>query len=620
MFNSCLLGCLLILFPLVILWILKLLKITIFNKGLYYFANLSFLFIILRTIFVTRLFESPTILCDYLQKHTVMIILAMLLIESVSLLITWVVKKYFIIEYNNTKKNPWFLIISCIIGIIGMILLVVELYVTRTFGKISFLQLLFAVFSPIQGVDTGQIIRVFINPLPFIIMGCIFIISLAIYKYNFKIANRVIINKIVFRKVYSWVLLFLGVIGFINFNNAFNIPYFFKQVAKQSSFIKDNYINPNNVNISLNGKKRNLIHIYVESLENSYTDKQHGGAFDQDIIPELRALQQEGISFSNQNSKDVLGGAFCLEGTQWTIAGMTATEMGIPLKSDLSKRNEFGSGQSFLPGAIGLGNILKAAGYHNQVMLGSDAVFANRDKFFKQHDYDLFDNQMAKEMGLLPPDHEVFWGMGDQQLFKYVKEALNILAKQSQPFNLTTLTTSMHAPEGYHDPSLPSIFGSNYLDSVYYNQKDIVDLIRWCQAQSWYKNTTIIITGDHISMNGDVMSDINVKDPNYKRTIYNLFLNTPTKPAPGALLNRGFATMDFFPTILASLGFEIENNQLGLGTNLFSGQPTIIEKYGVDMVQDQLTQLSAFYNNTFVTPPQRAVYNKQRLKINGKSQ
>ena len=40
----------------------------------------------------------------------------------------------------------------------------------------------------------------------------------------------------------------------------------------------------------------------------------------------------------------------------------------------------------------------------------------------------------------------------------------------------------------------------------------------------------------------------------------------------------------------------MEGERLGLGTNLFSGEPTLIEKYGYEYVHDELEKRSIYYN------------------------
>ena len=52
--------------------------------------------------------------------------------------------------------------------------------------------------------------------------------------------------------------------------------------------------------------------------------------------------------------------------------------------------------------------------------------------------------------------------------------------------------------------------------------------------------------------------------------------------------------MDMFPTTLGTMGFNIEGNKLGLGTNLFSKLPTIIEKYGHDYIEEEVQKSSDY--------------------------
>ena len=38
----------------------------------------------------------------------------------------------------------------------------------------------------------------------------------------------------------------------------------------------------------------------------------------------------------------------------------------------------------------------------------------------------------------------------------------------------------------------------------------------------------------------------------------------------------------------------------GIGTNLFSNQKTVAEKYGIEKLREELAKTSEFYNNKFV--------------------
>lgn len=60
-----------------------------------------------------------------------------------------------------------------------------------------------------------------------------------------------------------------------------------------------------------------------------------------------------------------------------------------------------------------------------------------------------------------------------------------------------------------------------------------------------------------------------------------------------------------FPTILASMGVEIEDDRLGIGTNLFSETPTVYEEYGFEYVNNELEKKSEFMNNNILIDPSR---------------
>ena len=55
-----------------------------------------------------------------------------------------------------------------------------------------------------------------------------------------------------------------------------------------------------------------------------------------------------------------------------------------------------------------------------------------------------------------------------------------------------------------------------------------------------------------------------------------------------------------FPTTLASIGVEIEGERLGIGTNMFSGEKTLVESDGFDKVNEELANRSNFYNNNIL--------------------
>ena len=57
--------------------------------------------------------------------------------------------------------------------------------------------------------------------------------------------------------------------------------------------------------------------------------------------------------------------------------------------------------------------------------------------------------------------------------------------------------------------------------------------------------------------------------------------------------------MDVFSTTLAALGFTIEGDRLGLGTNLFSARETLAEQLGYDYLNNELGKSSLYYITNF---------------------
>lgn len=57
--------------------------------------------------------------------------------------------------------------------------------------------------------------------------------------------------------------------------------------------------------------------------------------------------------------------------------------------------------------------------------------------------------------------------------------------------------------------------------------------------------------------------------------------------------------MDLFPTVLSAMGFEIEGDRLGLGTDLFSDRDTLLERRGFQWLERELGKASDYYVERF---------------------
>lgn len=361
-----------------------------------------------------------------------------------------------------------------------------------------------------------------------------------------------------------------------------------------SSYIEDHFIDIRDVKTTFPQRKRNLIHIYLESVENSYFDRSLGGHMAVNLMPELAELSKEGISFSHQ---ETMGGPYQTYGSAWSVASMVNMSSGLPLKVGV-KRNAYGLDGYFLPGVYNLGDFLHDNGYEQTVMFGADADFGGLTAFFNTHGkFRIFDHQYALREGLLPEGYDVWWGYEDDKLYEFAKQEITRLAATGKPFHFAIENADTHYPHGYLSDKAPTPYEDQYANVIAYSSSEVVKLVRWIQEQDFYDHTTVVLTGDHLSMDTDFFQNF---DPEYRRSTYNLFLNAPIQPSKTQY--RQYAPLDFYPTIVAAMGIEIEGDRLGLGTNLFSDRQTLIEEDGIDLFESELGKNSFFFTEQFVKP------------------
>lgn len=484
-----------------------------------------------------------------------------------------------VIEDNIKKEKKNKNIYIFIIVFISMLLLTSIEWLYNNTGNLTMEQLVFHLKVPLQGTSSDLIWKYIIEVIPLSAVIA-FAIKIIINYYKEKMIGK-----------YAEKIILLGSIIYV-FTRVNVIGYVSSQITA-SNFIEENYISVEEENIIFPEEKNNLIYIYLESMESSYTSKENGGMYKDDYIKELRELAEENIHFSNTEK---LGGAVQLSGTGWTIAGMVSQTSGLPLKISI-EQNSYGKYDTFLPGIKTLGEVLQDNGYKNYLLLGSDASFGGRTNYFSKHgDYEIWDYNSAIEEGRMTEKDKVWWGYDDKDLFRYAKEQLSEISKNEQPFNYTMLTVDTHFTDGYECSVCEDEYDTQYANVIACSSRQVTEFVRWIQNQDFYKNTTIIISGDHLTM--QVLNE----EKDYQRTIFNAIINPASKLDISNINtnNRNFSTLDMFPTTLAALGVKINGERLGLGTNLFSDEQTLIEQYGYETVNSEIEKKSKFYEQTFI--------------------
>ena len=265
--------------------------------------------------------------------------------------------------------------------------------------------------------------------------------------------------------------------------NKLGISEHLSSLGEESTWIEDNYADPASVKLTFPEKKRNLIYIFLESMEVSYADKKSGGLFDTNYIPRLTKLSEENENFSGSD-KSVLDGGNSLKYSTWTMGGMFAATSGLPLKIPLELKgvgtNFMNTQTSFFSDLTCLGDILEAQGYEMNMCFGSDATFGGRRLCFSEHGgYDFYDWKYYTTDGELPSDYKVWWGFEDEKLFAFAKDRLTALGKEEGPFNFTMLTVDTHYPDGYVCRLCDDEYAEQYANVIKCSDNQVADFVEW---------------------------------------------------------------------------------------------------------------------------------------------
>lgn len=495
------------------------------------------------------------------------------------------------------------LTISILVLFATTVLFSLSLYIADEFD-VSFETLLYTICSPTKGT-AGSVFEdglTFCKPI--IICGTALLILIMLlttflcYRIFVSIRNEnrgeaseikylPIIGN--FGTVYAAIILLITI--FFSFKTLDIFPYLERRI-NSTTIYEDYYVNPTGKVTKSRNQTNNLIFIYLESMETTYADTDNGGVQNDNYIPYLTELAYENITFSNGKK---LGGYHASSGTTWTLGNLLATTSGIPFEFPIDCNSMQEVRDTFAPDLVSLGDVLEEQGYKNYFMLGSDSAFAGTNMYLKGHgNYEIMDYWWAIGNCLLPSDYYVWWGFEDFHLYDFAKNELLRIASYGEPFNFTIRTVDTHHMDGYVCEKCSDIYDNDTANVVSCADRQVSDFIHWCSEQDFYDTTTIVIIGDHPRMDSNLVETVDY----YDRTEYNCFINSRASENSN-LFNREFCAMDIFPTTLAAMGFIIEGDRLGLGTNLFSNRETIPEMLGYDAFNDEISRYSKFYIDNF---------------------
>lgn len=286
---------------------------------------------------------------------------------------------------------------------------------------------------------------------------------------------------------------------------------------------------------------RNLVIIYMESLERIYTDERIFPG----LTPNLNRWRAQGLDYTDY---------LTFTGADYTIAGLFASQCGVPYLPSPVRALELGgnnaNASSFQPDLACLGDVLHAAGYEQVFMNGVDLSFADDGTFFRLHGFDqvLGLKQLESADGNRLP--QPGWGLYDRDLFRLAARIFAKLAASGRPFNLDVLTIDNHPPHGRPSPGCPAYAANpnDTLQSVHCTDYLVGKFLDTIRDNPAWKNTVVVVMSDHQSLRNDAWP---LYPKSYKRRPLLFILN-----AGQGRRDMRFYHMDIAPTVLHLMGVK----------------------------------------------------------------
>lgn len=486
------------------------------------------------------------------------------------------------------KSRIVFFVVTELLMALGMTLIYTLRYFEGHFGQVPFGQLIYHLHTPLDGTDVSSYKSVIILGV-LIVLG-VLVINLVVYS--------ILRNRNIHYGYVSWIGMLAVIMlvcsvyrGIVHFE----VVDYYRYTHEKTMLYEDNYVDGQELTLDFPEEKRNLVYIYLESMEMSFADEKSGGGMGNDnLIPGLTRLALENECFSDGS---VLNGAHHVMGATYTMGALAAQTSGAPINENIvsneTLNGDWVSENNYLPGVWAIGDVLKEQGYNQEFLIGSKGEFAGRSSYFRGHgDYLIEDYNTAIDEGRIPSDYKVWWGYEDEKLFEFAKEDILKLSRENKPFNFTMLTVDTHFTDGYKCRLCDDKYDSQYSNVIACSDGQVTEFIEWLQGQEFYDNTTIVICGDHLTPDSLYVNSQGLNA--FDRRTYTVVIN----PADGKKYSgagRIYTTLDMYPTTLSAMGVEIEGDKLGLGVDLYSDTPTLAEKYGLDELNYELMKNSDYY-------------------------
>jgi len=498
---------------------------------------------------------------------------------------------------SNKFKSVLLLALSDVFFIAFWLFMLVNPWADANYPMQKQWNVFFVLSADTSGHDSGTGLSIFLG---FVLPSILIYLVYFFVRLGFYLKKKVMPDSKKSLLITFFCFVFSLAFTFV-FNKGWKYIYINSLVNKapeQSDFYDGNFIPYESVSLSAPyGKTNNLIYIFLESMEGSFSDVEHGGILKYNLIPELTQIASENTVFGSLSGN---GGLENLEATAWTSAGILSKTLAVPYFLPFSQDSD--GNMKCLAKTKSLYDYLSEQGYRNVFAMGSEKQFENRDLILENHSVEVHDINYYKKHKLIPEDYQVFWGFEDQKLYEMAKIELEELAASGEKFSFSMLTVDTHFPNGYKCEKCRNIYPSQIENVFDCSDRQVGEFFAWIKKQEWAKDTTIVITGDHAYLDAPLnnfirkISAVPSSKIDSMRRVYNVYIN-PIAETSGLNRARDYSSFDLMPTILNAVGFDFNTEGIALGRSLFKEYPTVVEKYGKKETERQFLRKTITYES-----------------------
>lgn len=471
---------------------------------------------------------------------------------------------------------------AIVLGLLGVVFFAVTRWIDGNFGVITIDQMMLNLAGGAEGVNTGDtslvdsfIAEGLLTPL-LIVAGAV-----AVFAVAMRLTARFRRRSGKPRSPKGWRTLALTLSIALVVGTApqlANQMSLTQTIAAQASTdsLSDVYRDP--AAVTAPETKKNLVTIYLESMEPTFSD---ATLFGRNLLQPLDDVTGDGWQQIDSYAQG--------DGLGWTMAGIVATQCGIPIKSAGGGAaaptgegeegeevfNEIGAhAEHYLPGITCLGDVLTEAGYTNHFMGGADGTFANKKLFMTDHGYANFlDRSTWKAEGETRMNR---WGLEDERLFDRAAQKVDELRAAGTPFNLTMLSVDSHRP-GFPG-STCTASGDDLERAITCSMQYVGGFVKHLEEIGALEDTVVVLMGDHKYMMPDADLFKGKSAAGVTRTVFNRFWS----PDGATVHTASTDQYAMLPSILDLLGFEVPEGRAGIGVSAVGDYPVAGTLYDLD--------------------------------------